>query len=91
MIATHMNAPYGKIVSAQDVVASLENGRLTAANATSNAILEALFTEVTPGLILKCAQENNVPLAQVQALYKQTLTLGLRPSRRWEAAVGACA
>ena len=84
MIATHMNAPYGKIVSESDVVASFKNGHLSASSDQANAILEALFTEVPAELIMRCAQELSVPLETVNALYLHALSgLPLR-SHDWE-------
>lgn len=55
LIATHLNAPYGKTVSAWDVAASLKAGCLSASSKEANSLLEALFIEVAPDLILKCA------------------------------------
>ena len=58
LIATHLNAPYGKIVSARDVIASLRSGHFAAASEEANGILEALFTEVSPDLILRIRLAN---------------------------------
>lgn len=86
MIATHLNAPYGPIVSAQDVATSLATGQLSAATEKSNAILEALFTEVSPDLILRCADEIHASLETVKQLYRQTLERGVMRSPEWEQA-----
>src|SRR6218665_3577407 len=91
LIATHMNAPYGKLVSAGDVVASLTTGFLAASTQEANGILEALFTEVPPALILKCAYQIQAPLGMVNHLYQVTLDRGLMHSQAWEDAVGALA
>ncbi|WP_041950044.1 hypothetical protein [Verminephrobacter eiseniae] len=91
LIATHMNAPYGKLVSAGDVVASLKSGFLAASTQEANGILEALFTEVPPDLILKCADQIQAPLGMVNHLYQVTLDRGLMHSQAWEDAVGALA
>ena len=84
LIATHLNAPYGEIVSADDVIASLKSGHLSASTKEANGILEALFTEVPPDLILKCADQVQAPLESVNHLYQVTLTLGLMRSQAWE-------
>ncbi len=89
LIATHMNAPYGKIVSAGDVVASLESGHLSASTKEANGILEALFTEVPPDLILKCADQVQAPLAMVNHLYQVTLDLCLMHSQEWKDATSS--
>ena len=89
LIATHMNAPYGRIVSERDVVTSMQCGRLSASNKASNAILAALFIEVAPDLILRCAKQEQVTLQALEQLYKETLSLGLVPVPDWEKAVGA--
>lgn len=86
LIANHMNVPYGPIVSPSDVVASFRNGCLSASNETANAILAALFNEVEPSLILRCAKEVSASLETLNCLYSQTLSLGLMPSPEWEAA-----
>ncbi|CAB5713652.1 Uncharacterised protein [Delftia tsuruhatensis] len=89
LIATHMNAPYGRVLSAQDVVVSLQQGHLSAACGDANDILAMLFTEVDPSLILQCAAQENVPLASVNRLYEETLCLGGMKSAAWEQTVGA--
>ena len=76
LIATHLNAPYGKVVSAWDVAASLRTGCLSASSKKANSLLEALFIEVAPDLILKCADEINASLHMVNCLYLETLDLG---------------
>lgn len=86
LIATHLNAPYGKIVSTCDVITSLKSGCLSASSKEANSLLEALFIEVSPDLILKCADEINASLQKVNCLYQKTLELGLMPSQAWEGA-----
>lgn len=91
MIATHMNAPYGRIVSAQDVVTSMLNGHLCASTKDANEILAALFVEVDPSLILSCATQVKAPLKSVNQLYNETLSMGLMQNPAWEEAVSAFA
>jgi len=86
LIATHMNVPYGKIVTEQDVVVSFQAGQLSASSKTANGILAPFFNEIEPDLILRCAKEVEASLATVDKLYKQTLALGFMPSPAWEAA-----
>lgn len=84
LIATHLNAPYGKIVSALDVMTSLKSGCLSASSKEAESLLQALFIEVSPDLIFKCADEINASLQMVNCLYQETLDLGLMPSQAWE-------
>ena len=89
LIATHMNAPYGRIVSAEDVVASFKSGVFAASSKEANDILEALFIEVSPDLILKCAEQIQVPVEMASHLYQAALDRGLMHSPAWENAVRA--
>lgn len=86
MIATHLNVPYGRIVSAHDVALSLMSGRLSASTKEANAILSALFIETAPRLILRCAREEGASLDAVRQLYQETLTQGEMRSPEWEGA-----
>ena len=87
LIATHLNAPYGKIVSAEDVIVSLKSGHFAASSEEANRILEALFTEVTPDLILRCANQVGAHLDRVAHLYELALELGVMRSPEWEASI----
>ena len=84
LIAAHMNAPYGQIVRAEDVIASLKSGHFSASTKEANKILEALFTEVPPALIMKCAAQVQAPMEMVNHLYQASLALGLMRSQEWE-------
>ena len=89
LIATHLNAPYGKVVTAEDVIASLRSGHFAAASEEANGILEALFTEVSPDLILQCADQVDAPLERVAHLYQVALELGVMRSPGWEDATSS--
>lgn len=91
LIATHMNVPYGRVVSAADVVASLKAGRLLAPSKFANEILAGLFVEMEPRLILRCAQQENVAISNVQRLYEDTVRVGLMPAPAWEETMKALA
>lgn len=84
LIANHMNVPYGKIVSEEDVAASFRNGRLSAATRDANGILGPFFNEIEPSLILRCAEELGVDFVTVSSLYEDTLKQGFCPSPAWE-------
>ena len=87
IIATHMNTPYGKILTPQDVVASLKSGNFNAATKDGNNLLVSLFIEVEPDLILRCAHEIQAPLENVNRLYQRTLECGFFHSPEWEHAI----
>lgn len=87
MIATHLNVPHGRMVSAHDFASSLRSGRLSASTKEANAILSALFTETAPRLILRCAREEGASLEATMQLYQETLTQGEMGSPEWESAM----
>lgn len=83
-----MNAPYGAVVSAQDVIDSLQSGRFSAGDQRAIDILSAMFIESAPGLILRCANEVGAAQAALQQLYQQSVQVtGLR-CLDWEATQG---
>ena len=84
IIATHMNVPYGKVLTPEDVVASLKSGDFKAATKDGNNLLVSLFIETEPSLILRCAREIQAPLENVNRLYQRTLECGYFPSPEWE-------
>lgn len=84
LIATHLNAPYGRIVSARDVALSLISGRLNASTKAANDILSGLFVEIEPRLILRCAREEGAALQAVQELYEESVVRGCMRSPEWE-------
>lgn len=84
MIATHLNAPYGKVISEQDVIDSLRGGNFLADNKVANAILSAIFLENSIDLILRCAREVNAPIESVNRLYKESINLTGHPCADWE-------
>lgn len=87
LIANHMNAPYGKIVSEEDIVASFENGKLSASNESADGILGPLFNEKEPSLISRCERELGVTLQTVNDLYGDVLKKGFCSSPALENAV----
>ena len=82
----HLNTPYGKIVRAQDVIDSLKNGRFSATTEKANAILSALFLEIPPDLIFRCASEIGASQEAVYQLYRQSVQLTGLPCQEWEQA-----
>lgn len=69
--------------------ASLRSGHFAAASEEANGILEALFIEVSPDLILQCADQVEAPLEKVAHLYQVALELGVMRSLEWEDATSS--
>ena len=86
MITTHLNAPYGPLLTDADVAESIRQGRLWAATRQANEILSGLFGECAPELIVCCAYELGVTAAQAHALYREMLALGMMRCPAWEEA-----
>ncbi|EHK64068.1 hypothetical protein [Achromobacter arsenitoxydans] len=90
MIATHLNAPYGHVVDANDVAAALRSGNLSSASddALANELLAHMFLELEPELIGRASFEAGVRLEEAQALYQLARDrFGLPRSTRWEDAL----
>jgi hypothetical protein len=85
--AGHMNAPCGRVLDEQAVWNSLRNGKLSAASEQANAILGGMFCELEPELIVSCAVEIKVPVAQANRLYQDTLAHGFMRCPAWEEAM----
>lgn len=75
MIATHLNAPYGAVVTADDVAASIAAD--TSANNEANEILCAMFIECDKALIERAARELGVSAETLNALYADSLERGM--------------
>lgn len=84
IIAASMNVPYGPIVAPEDVVRSLRAGKLSAATSQANAILGAMFAEVRPELIIRCAIEEGLSSEHAQMLYEDTWHQGFPRCPQWE-------
>ncbi|MDR0275662.1 MAG: hypothetical protein LBI48_10090 [Burkholderiaceae bacterium] len=89
LIVGHMNAPYGHVLDEQAVWNSLRNGKLSTGSERADAILGAMFCEMEPQLIVRCAVEIKVPIAQVNRLYQDTLARGNMRCPAWERAMEA--
>lgn len=90
LIATRLNVPYGDIVCEQDVVDTLKNGDFLASTASAKQLLETLFIEVAPHIILKCAEQLNTPLEKLNKLYTKSVETYM-PSMKWENSMSALA
>ncbi|MDH0901399.1 hypothetical protein N5C12_18955 [Comamonas aquatica] len=84
MIATHLNAPYGPVVSAGDVERSLRAGRFEGHTAAARGILAWMFVECEKSLIERAARELGVPSLLLQDLYQDSLRLMMHRVPAWE-------
>ncbi len=83
MIATHINVPYGRVVTPNDVEVCLRQGTFCAPTDEANALLSALFVECSRNLIERAASELGVPLERVVMLYHHSLRMGLPECPEW--------
>lgn len=84
LIATHMNAPYGPVVSVEDVERSVMAGRFEGHTADAYGILAWMFVECEKSLIERAASELGVPSQRLQDLYQDSLRLGMHRMPDWE-------
>jgi len=89
LITSHLNAPYGGVLRAQDLAESLCHGKLAAKTDQANAVLGYLFVETDPRLIATCALEVGATVAQANQLYLDTLEHQAPRCPQWERAVAA--
>lgn len=87
LVATHLNAPYGPVVTEGDVVASMRRGDLLGLTEEVKAVMSGLFCELDPQLIVRCAVEAGVPIERVNRLYLDTVRFGAFRCPAWEQAV----
>ncbi|APW45636.1 hypothetical protein [Rhodoferax antarcticus] len=87
LITAHLNAPYGAVITVDDLAQSLRTGQRKARTAAGNAVLAYLFTELEPRLIVTCAQEVGANVSSAHSLYLDTLAHAAHPSPAWERAV----
>jgi hypothetical protein len=87
LITSHLNAPFGAVLSAQDVAQSLCFGKLCAKTGQANALLAYLFVETEPRLIATCAREVGSSLVNANQLYLDTLAHHAPRCPQWERAV----
>ena len=88
LICTHLNAPYGDVVSIDDLILSFCHGRLSGATEQSNAILSQLFLEIDPSLVGRCAYDLGLSLDAANQLYVDTMRSGAPRCPAWERSVG---
>jgi hypothetical protein len=85
---THLNAPYGKVVTEEQLALALRSGtvHMEGIPYKSGAIITSLFTESTPNLIMRCIKDAGATIESAQALYLETTKDWYR-CPEWEEAV----
>lgn len=85
MVATHLNAPYGDVVTAAEVALALRAGSLADVQSElSRALLMTMFIECAPQSILSAALEAGGSWRSVRSLYLEAVTRGMQSVRDWE-------
>ncbi|MFJ1300913.1 hypothetical protein ACILG0_13155 [Pseudomonadota bacterium AL_CKDN230030165-1A_HGKHYDSX7] len=90
MIATHLNAPYGAILTAADVRAALRAGTLQglAVSALGKELIAGMYVELQPEVIGCASYEAGVNLEEAQALYEHVRAQWAMPRvAAWEEAL----
>lgn len=91
MIAAHLNAPYGPLVTASDVVAVLSQGAtsLVGKDPAAAFALGSIFDECSAQLIQKaCAEAQLAPSAALKA-YASLVSVGAHRVPSWDHQVAA--
>lgn len=86
MTVSHLNAPYGPIVTEKDLAESLSTGFIVGNSPTAQAIIGQLFIEVAPSLVMRCVNEVGGTVECAEKLYAQTLKSGVVRNPDWEKA-----
>lgn len=84
MTVSHLNAPYGAILTNDELAESLLTGSVMGSSPVSRAIIEQLFIEVSPSLILRCVSEVGGGACQANMLYQKSLESGAVRNLGWE-------
>ncbi len=86
---THLNVPYGKIVSVEDFALALRNGttQVDGISDSSAAIIASAFVETTPNLLMRCIREAGASIQSANELYKESIRDNMPRCPEWEEAV----
>ena len=87
MIAGHLNAQYGRVLSTADLALALRSGSLgSIASDLSRALLMSLFVECPPQSILLAALQVGGTWLTVRSLYQEAVANGMQRVKAWESA-----
>jgi hypothetical protein len=84
LIANHLNAPYGRIVTEGDVLSAIRDGSTVGLSDMKSSLISSMFTECRPELIARCASEAGINLKGANDLYLSILNSDGVQSLDWE-------
>lgn len=86
MIAAHLNAPYGALVTADDVLALLRQGAgaLQGRDRAAASVLGTLFDECSPTLIEHACREAAMSPDAASQAYASLIPLGAHRVPAWD-------
>lgn len=86
MIAAHLNAPYGPLVTASDVVAVLSQGAtsLVGKDPAAAFALGSIFDECRPSLVLKACAEIGLDHSAALTAYSSLVSAGANRVSEWD-------
>lgn len=87
LISRHLNAPYGNVVSPDDVIRAIVDGRVDAASEAAQGPISYLFHEVEHRLIATVALRHGGSHRSANELYLDTLRLGVARHPDWESSL----
>lgn len=87
LAVTHLNAPYGRVVSSADLSGALTAGSLSSVPSQSANVLTYMFVELDPLLIIRCVNELRSGVGKANGLYEETLRARAPRAPLWEKAV----
>lgn len=88
MVVGHLNAPYGPVVTAEDLAAAMSQGRIDAvASPKGRALVASMFIECAPHSIAAAALEVGAGLENLASLYRSCVESGEARSAAWERAM----
>lgn len=86
---THLNVPYGDIVSEQEFALALREGttQIAGISESSAAIIASAFVETTPNLLMRCIREAGASIQSANELYNESLRDNMPRIPEWEEVV----
>lgn len=92
LAVSHLNASVGSVLTAEQLAVALRAGSAHHAHhappsATAAALISSMFTELGPGLILRCAVEAGADVQHVNQLYEEALADAIPRAPAWEQSV----
>lgn len=88
LAVAHLNAALGPVLTAVQLAQAMRAGtvRHLSDNPVGAALVESLFVELSPELIVRCANDAGANLVQVERLYQESLEHAMPPAHAWEKA-----